>query len=273
MATLRIGAPGYVSARPLIYGLVEEPRRDVVVTYAEPGDLADALDRGALDAALIPSIEYLRGIGSHFVHGPGVVAAGRTGGIVLVSDRPVADIRRIAVFEKCRTPLAALRFVLDGLYNTLPDFCVYKGPPEEWHQHYDGILLDGDNGIGYCRNNLRDGEKCHDIGEMWTDLFPRPLVLSLWAYNDSALGSSLTDILTGSRDYGIKHLSMLADGVAKSTQHDSQFLYKFFATGWRYDVGPKELEGLRLLEQHAMRYQLIQRERVDESQPRQESRA
>lgn len=263
LGTLRIGAPGYVSARPLIYGLMEQTRKDVILTYADPGDLAESLNRGQLDAALIPSIEFLRGAGNHFVDGPGVITNGRTGGIVLVTEGPVTDVRRIAVFEKCRTPLAALRFVLDGLYNTLPDFCVYKGPLENWSDYYDGILLDGDNGIDYCRNRRRDGEKCHDIGELWCTLFPVPLVLSLWAYNDDRLTDPLGKLLIDSRDYGMKNLSMLADGVARTSDYDSQFLYKYFATGWRYDLGPKEQEGLKLLEEHALRYQLIQRPRFD----------
>jgi chorismate dehydratase len=262
LGTLRIGAPGYVSARPLIYGLMEQARKNVVLTYADPGDLAESLERGQLDAALIPSIEFLRGVGSYYVDGPGVVTTGKTGGIVLVAARPVGEVKRIAVFEKCRTPLAALRFVLDGLYNTLPDFCVYKGPLDNWAEYYDGILLDGDNGIGYCRNRLRDGETCHDIGELWCTLFPAPLVLSLWAYNDHRLTDTLGKLLTDSRDYGMKNLSMLADGVARTGDYDSQFLYKYFATGWRYDLGPQEQEGLRLLQEHALRYQLIQRARL-----------
>lgn len=263
MSTLRIGAPGYVSARPLIYGLMQQTRRDVLLTYGDPGDLADSLDRGTLDAALIPSIEYLRGIGKHFVTGPAVIANGTTGGIILVTERPVTEVKRVAVFEKCRTPLAALRFVLDGLYNTLPDFCVYKGPAARWHEYYDAILLDGDAGINYKRNDLRDGETCHDIGELWCTLFPRPLVLSLWAYNDEGLEDTLATLLRKSRDYGMKHLSMLADGVSKCSDFDSQFLYRYFATGWTYELGDREQEGLRLFEEHALRYQLIQRSRLE----------
>jgi chorismate dehydratase len=249
---------------------MQQTRRDVLLTYGEPGDLAESLENGKLDAALIPSIEYLRGVGNHYVDGPAVVANGATGGIFLVTDRPMADVKRVAVFEKCRTPLAALRFVLDGLYNTLPDFCVYKGPASKWHEYYDAILLDGDNGINYKRSELRDGEQCHDIGSLWCTLFPRPLVLSLWAYNEERMTNTLTTLLTNSRDHGMKHLSMLADGVAKNSEFDSQFLYRYFATGWSYDLGEKEQEGLRLLEQHALRYQLIQRARFDDSLQRQE---
>jgi chorismate dehydratase len=263
LKTIRIGAPGYISARPLIYGLMQQPRTDVILTYDEPSDLAEALERGSLDVALIPSIEFLRGTGKHYVNGPAVVVNARTNGLVLVTDRPITEIRRVAVAEKCRTTLAAMRIVLDGLYNVLPDFCVFKGESEEWRNNYDAVLLDGDNGIRYCDKQLRENEECHDIAEMWSKLFPHPLVLSLWAYNDLGLSDRLSELLGKSRDFGVQNLSILADGVARTSQYKSAFLYDYFASGWTYNTGEEEEQGLRLLEDHALRYQLIQNPRLE----------
>jgi chorismate dehydratase len=263
LETIRIGAPGYISARPLIYGLMQEPRTDVIMTYDEPSDLAEALENESVDAALIPSIEFLRGTGKHYINGPALVAKAKTNGIVLVTDRRVSEIRRVAVAEKCRTTLAAMRIVLDGLYNILPDFCVFKGEPEEWRDRYDAVLLDGDNGIRYCDKQLRENEQSYDIAEMWFRLFSQPLVLSLWAYNDLTMTDTLTELLCNSRDFGVRNLSMLADGVARTSHYGSEFLYNYFASGWTFTVGEEEEHGLRLLEEHALRYQLIQEPRFE----------
>lgn len=269
MRKIRIGAPDYVSSRPLIYGLRTQRPRHVELSYGEPGELATALEQNRLDVALVPSIEYLRGVGEHIVAGPAIVVRGRTGGVLLATNRPIDEIERIAVAENSRTPVAVLRILLDKAYGTLPDFCVFKNDPDLWRENFDAVLLTGDRGLDYCMRKLQDNETCHDVGEMWCSLFPAPLVLSLWLYNDEALGPQLGELLTQSRDAGMRELSLLADELARTTSFDSRFLYDYLSRGWSYAMGAPEEAGLKLLEDHALEYQLIQKRRLSEIHARQ----
>lgn len=262
MGKIRIGTPDYLSIRPLIYGLTRRRDPGWQLVYGEPGELATALEREQLDIALIPSIEYLRGVGRLFIAGPALVLTGGTGGLLLATDRPISDIDRVAVAENSRTPVAALRILLDKAYHVTPDFCVFKGETDKWQDEYDAILLTGDQGIRYRMTNLRANEICHDLGEMWCSLYPSPLVLALWAYNNARIGSEFRPVLTDSRDLGVNSLSLLAEGVARTTEYDSQFVYEYLNRGWGYSMGPLEEGGLRLLEDHAIDYQLIQRRRL-----------
>ncbi|MFQ5510808.1 MAG: MqnA/MqnD/SBP family protein [Candidatus Krumholzibacteriia bacterium] len=262
MNKLRIGAPGHLAARPLVFGLMRNSRAQVDLVYDEPGRLATALDRRELDAALIPSIEFLRGTGGHYVQGPAQIAGVNTRSLVLVTDRDLPSTSRIAVNENSRTPLAVLRIVLDKLHHTTPDFCVFKGDPDKWCEAYDGVLLTGDRGLDHWLENRNENAATYDLGEMWAALFPHPLVLSLWAYNDEKLGERLQELLVSARDFGIQNLSILSDGVAQSSSYDGEVLYNFFATSWKYDLGRAEEQGLKVLEQHALEYQLIQHSRL-----------
>src|SRR5262245_47315524 len=56
---VRIGAVGYLNARPLVYGLERNAR--YAVRYDIPSECARLLHAGEIDLGLIPSIEYLRG--------------------------------------------------------------------------------------------------------------------------------------------------------------------------------------------------------------------
>ena len=56
----RVGAVSYLNARPLYYRLCEFAP-DIILTMEVPSRLAEQLAAGALDLALIPSVEYLRG--------------------------------------------------------------------------------------------------------------------------------------------------------------------------------------------------------------------
>ena len=255
-----MGAPAHLAVRPLIYGLTSNRYDDVDLVYDEPGRVASALSAGSVDAALVPSIEYLRGVGRHVVGGPALVARGGTPSLVLVAQKDVAEIERIAVNQHCRTPVAVLRIVLDRLHGVLPDLCVLKGQPE-WKKEFDGILLAGDRGLDYLARRAAGHDIRYDLGEMWQSLFSVPLVLSLWAYNDERLGDRLAEVLTDSRNFGMSNLSLLADGVSRTCAHDSQLLYNYYSQVWSYDLGRQEKEGLGALEESALEYHLIQHPR------------
>lgn len=255
----RIGIPTYLSARPLVFGLLQRRHPGVDLVQDCPAGLAEALERGSVDAALIPSIEFLRGVGRHLVVGPAQIARGRTGSLLLATDHRLEDVQRIAVDECCRTPLAVLRIVLDRLHRTLPDFCVFKGPGTTWRDNHDAVLLCGNRGVAHAASPEYECKHCYDLGQMWAALGSHPLVLLVWAYNDESRGRLIEEIVTESRDFGIRHLSVLAEEAAQSTGYDSRFLYDYFSTGWGFDLGEDEEAGLRVLHEYANEYQLIQR--------------
>jgi chorismate dehydratase len=263
MANVRIGAPNHISVRPLIHGLQTSSRPNIVLSYGEPGELADALEDRRLDAALVPSIEFLRGVGSGFVPGPALVIKGHTGGIFLVTDRPIEQIKRIAVSVSCRTPVAALRVVLDQVHHIMPDFCVSHADAGNWRGDYDAILLSDDQGLRYGQNGNGSDAICHDVGTMWCSLHETPLVLGLWAYNDASLSDDLASLLRESRDCGMADLSLVAASIARTTSYDSEFLHRYLSGGFGYNMGTPEAEGLRRLEDYALQYRLIRRPRVE----------
>jgi chorismate dehydratase len=237
----------------------------MTLRYGEPGELADALELGRLDAALIPSIEYLRGVGAGFVPGPALVVKGRTGAILLVTNRPIDTIRRIAVSPNCRTPVAALRIVLDKLHHIMPDFCVSRVDASAWRDDYDAILLAGDQGIRYRQIDNHPDEISHDIGAMWWSLHKKPLVLALWAYNDAAVAGELGGLLVESRNRGVEDLASVADTLSRETSYTRESVHQLLSDGLGYDLGPTEEEGLRLLEDYALQYQLSRRRRLTTS--------
>lgn len=262
---IRLGATYYLCARPLLFGITRSPMKNVELSYDEPGTLADKLEKGELDVALIPSIEFLRGVGNHFIKGPALVTRQLAGGLLLVSRKPLDEIGRIAVDEFCRTPIAALRIVLDSQHHLLPDICVAKNTDYSWREHYDAVLLSGDRALEYLHENPEGQDSVYDIGQMWYRLTATPLVDSLWAYNDESLEGHLEKILNTSRNLGVSSLSVLANGLASTTPYDPGFLHDHLSTRWGYQLGGTGLEGLKLLEDYARRYKLIRKRRLEES--------
>ncbi|NIM19350.1 MAG: hypothetical protein GTO51_03115 [Candidatus Latescibacteria bacterium] len=266
MKTLRIGAPSFISVRPLLFGITRRPEKHVHLAYDEPGNLASSLERGALDAALIPSIEFLRGVGAHHIEGPAVIGNNSSSSLILVAKEDISKVRRIAVDEFARTPVVVLRIVLDHLFHVMPDICVAKDVEDSWRETFDAVLLTGDRGLRfvYHQQERAEDENIYNLSELWHTLASRPLVLSLWAYNDKHLEGALRKVLITSRNLGVQNLSLLSDGIAQTSEYNGEFLYEQFSKGWRYDLGPGDIEGLKTLEEYAFRYQLIQEKRSRE---------
>lgn len=263
MRKIRIGCSTYLSVQPLVCGLTQSPQDDVELVHDTPGQLAVALERGRVDAALVPAIEFLRGVGKRYLRGPAQIATGSTGSLILATNRKLADVERIAVDENSRTPLAVLRIVLDKLHKITPDFCVFKGDPKSWCDAYDGVLFTGDSGLDHFAHRCDDADvTCYDLGEMWNSLFPQPLVLSVWAYNDDHLEERLRTLCVQSRDYGVKNLDRLSKSVAKDSEYDAPFLRDYYSNGWSFDMDRGAEEGLRVLETCALEYELIRRPRL-----------
>lgn len=263
---IRIGASDHLANRPLLFGLAEKARDGVELVAEEPGSLALALERGELDAALIPSIEFLRGVGEYTVPGPALVAKGGTRGLLLVAKKPIAQVERIAVDEFSRTPLVALRAVLDKEFSILPDLCVVKRRPlnaSNWREEFDAALLTDDEALQYAERETNPSEACYDVGEMWCSMFAQPLVVSIWAYNDSRLGKELGPVLVAARDRGVRQLADLCGEVARASTYSAEFLLQYYTSVWGFHLGPAEEEGLRLLEDVAYEYQLLQDRRLE----------
>jgi predicted solute-binding protein len=261
LGPIRIGAPEFVSVRPLVYGLLREPAARVVFAYRPPAILAEMLERELLDAALIPSIEFLRGVGRHIIEGPALVAQPGRGSALLVTRKPLETLASVAVTESCRSPVAVLRVALAETHGVTPDFLVEKNP-SAWQERHDAVLLTGDTALSRLAQPEAEGETVHDVVDMWHAVTGKPLVLGTWAYNDPDLAEPLTALLVLSRNLGAQHLSRLADGIARTSAFSPEFLYDSLSRRWSYALGTEEMQGLRVLEELALKYDLLRSARL-----------
>src|SRR3954469_12243402 len=99
---VRIGAVGYLNARPLTWALDRSPER-WQVRYDLPAVCARLLYDGEVDLGLVPSIEYLRSEPYRFVRAGGIGSRGAGASVALFPRRPMGEIRHIALDTSSRT--------------------------------------------------------------------------------------------------------------------------------------------------------------------------
>ena len=149
MTPVRLGAVGYLNARPLVYGLERSPR--FTVRFDVPSTCATLLHEGGIDVGLIPSIEYLRGptdAGSYrVVPDLAIASRGAIASVALYTTRPIADVRSIAMDTSSRTSIALVAVLCARLFKIRP--AIEPGGPDVTAMlaHCDAALLIGDNAL------------------------------------------------------------------------------------------------------------------------------
>ena len=88
IAQVRIGAVGYLNARPLTWALDRRPDR-WLERYDVPAVCAALLHEGKVDLGLSPSIEYLQSEDYRFVPGVGIGSRGPVASVALYTRMPV----------------------------------------------------------------------------------------------------------------------------------------------------------------------------------------
>lgn len=260
VSQLRFGAADFISTRPLLAGLT---KNGSFLRFESPAALVDSLVRGHYDTALVPAIEYLRGAGRFLVNGPALVGRPAPGGIVLISQKPLAEVERVAVGEFCRTPVAALRIVLGEMHRVCPDLLVEKRIGEDdWRDRYDAALLTADAALREVTSPPVQGLTRYNVTEMWRTLTRTPLVQAVWAYNEKSLGEQITRALVESRRIGLDNLPAQCDELAGTTGLDAMTIHDHLSRSWSYELGEREMEGLRALNDYACHYDLIRESRL-----------
>ena len=125
MNRVRLGAVGYLNARPLVFGL--EDVADFQLRFDVPSRCAELLHGGGIDVGLIPSIEYHRpsaGSGAHdeyqVVPGLSIASRGEVASVALFTTRAMSDVRSIALDVSSRTSVALVRVLCSRHYGIGP---------------------------------------------------------------------------------------------------------------------------------------------------------
>ena len=143
---VRIGAVSYLNSKPLIRDLDQLlPDADLILDY--PSCLADALSRGELDVALIPSVEYFRHTGYRILSDACVAARGEVLSVKLYCRVHPGDVRRVALDEGSRTSAALAQVILAERYGVIPEIEPLSMQSLTSDSTADAVLLIGDRAM------------------------------------------------------------------------------------------------------------------------------
>jgi chorismate dehydratase len=244
MATpIRIGAVSYLNAKPLYYRL-REFAPDVRLSMDVPSRLAEQLADGALDVALIPSVEYLRGAhrGYEIIPGFAIAAHGAVRSVKLFSRVPWEQVGRLALDAGSRTSQVLARIWLHAAHGVRPEQ-VEELPlgVSALESTADAVLVIGDRAMRVPGDSFHD---VVDLGQAWHSLTGLPFVFALWVARGGVELGDLPDALERSRATGLSMASSLARTHGPRLGLDYATCYDYLTRILSYDLGEPEIAGL-----------------------------
>ena len=254
-AKVQVGAVSYLNTKPLVYQLASlAPQAELV--FDLPSRLADALETGRLDVALIPSIEYLRNPSYAIVSDACIGCRGPVLSVKLLSRTPIRRIRTLALDEGSRTSAALVRILLKQRYGLAPEWTPLPIGVDPEQSRADAVLLIGDRAIHPPADSFAEQ---WDLGEEWRRWSGLPFVFAMWTARRGSDLTGLEEALASARDHGIAHLAEIAQAEAAGVGLTVDECLAYFRDYLHFYLGPDERRGLELFGRCAKRWSSCRR--------------
>lgn len=252
---VRIGAVAYLNTRPLIYDLEHlAPAAELVLDL--PSRLAEFLEEGSLDVALIPVIEYFRSGTYRIVPNIAIASDGPVLSVTLFSRVPWPQMRRVALDEGSRTSAALAQILLRQRYGVTPEIVPLPMDATAEEADADAVLLIGDRAMRAC---LPGFPHAFDLGQEWHDWTDLPFVYAVWTVRAGADLGPVEAALHEAKRRGCANVGPIASREAPRLGLDGGFCRRYLSNIIRYDLGSRELAGLRRFYQLACELGLARR--------------
>ena len=234
---LRISVVDFLNARPLTWGLLQDPPPGVAVSRDLPSVCAARLASGEADVGLIPSIEYQRIPGLKVVPGLGIAASSEVRSVLLVSDVSREKIRSVELDPASRTSAALTRILLRRVYGVNPEYReTGSGSPA------DARLVIGDPALKTRLN----GHVVLDLAAEWRAFSGHPFVFAFWAVREGADTAEVTALLRRSHAIGIHQFDRLVRDESAASGLSVPVVEDYLRPALHFELDTGDLEGLSL---------------------------
>lgn len=177
----RISVVSYLNSKPYVAALSAEGIREHIVVSGDiPALCAQKLRDGLADAGLVPAAILPALNAPHLICDFGIAADGVVDSVIVVSNDPLTEIKRIFLDKESRTSVALTRILAEEWWQIQPEWI-----PEKTEQN----LLDlskGDAAVIIGDRALRHRHQftyVFDLAGEWKQMTGLPFVFAVWAGN------------------------------------------------------------------------------------------
>jgi len=243
MPALRLSVVQYLNTVPLIWGMLHGMQKDRFnLKLTVPSGCADAIAGRQADVGIVPSIEFQRIEDVAIIPGMSIASKFEVKSVVLLSKKPLAEVKTVALDQSSRTSAALVRILLQKFYSRQADFIPAAPDPVEMLKHADAALLIGDPALTY--NGPR--AEAYDLAREWRKFTGLPFVFAVWMGQPGANLSLSRQDFVASRDFGLAHVDDIAAEYAPLLGLTPSFVRVYLTRNIDYSLDEENLQGLKL---------------------------
>ncbi len=256
MSPIRVGIVDYLNSWPLAWSFLrgEAPER-FAASYHPPAIVARMLAAGELDVGLIPSIELQRIEGLEVLPGLCVAAEREVRSVLMVSNRPPGEIRRLALDLNSRTSAALVQILLAERYGVEPE-CIEASPDiDQMLSDADAALIIGDPALHVERGRYL----VFDLAREWRELTGYPFVFAVWAVRAEVADEELRPVFGASLAAGLEAIDVMAARATEELGLELPVVVEYLTRNLSYTLGEDETRGLEEYFRRAAERGLVER--------------
>ncbi|HEY1686802.1 MAG TPA: menaquinone biosynthesis protein [Tepidisphaeraceae bacterium] len=254
----RIGCVSYLNAKPLIFGLEQQP--DIQLDLEVPAKLLDGLLAKRFEVALLPVIDYQRMENLALLPAGGIGSEDETLTVRIFSTVPIEQIRSLSCDIESHTSVALARIILQESFGIHPEFVASTAA--------DAELLIGDKVIARMQSEMQNSQARSkksksssafqlDLGSAWRKLTSLPFLFACWtARRDADLGD-VPQRLLAARKRGMENIPRIVQRDAIPLGWPAEVARKYLTEHLSYEVSPRQIQAVELFHQLAARHGLI----------------
>lgn len=257
---ITLGVVSYLNALPL-YRTLEVSGR-VNVRRAVPSRLAQMLENGECDAAIMPVVDFLRGTGSQIISdaciGTQPEKNGQVQSVLLFHRTPLNQLQSVAVDSSSHSSVALTRVLLGDAYGITPPFIEHAPNLPAMLEKHDGALIIGDAALEAVRDHA--DVPVLDLGAAWTAHTGLPFVFAAWiARNDmeETAAHELGELLNGARDDGEADIAAIVAGKPFPASLGDAQIEDYLQNAVEFHLSPAHREAIELFRARCAHYELL----------------
>lgn len=180
MQKIKISAVSYLNSKPFIYGLEHSPIMEQIDLQLDiPSVCAAKLKEGTADLGLIP-VAVIPQLPQHYIISDFCIGAeGKVASVMLYSDVPLNEIRKILLDYQSRTSVTLVQVLARHFWKIDPEWVRAGTDYEQSVSDSTAAVIIGDRTFG-----LEGKYKyTYDLSEEWYKFTGLPFVFACWVSN------------------------------------------------------------------------------------------
>jgi len=177
--------------------------------------------------------------------------------ILLVSNRPIDQIRTVALDNSSRSSAALIQILFAKYWNLDVRFAPADPELDRMLTQHDAALLIGDPALQVDRSRYLTW----DLAEEWRAFTGKPFVFAFWAIRNAAAPeqelAGIGESFSMSRDAGLRHIPELAGEWADKLKLSREHIAEYLSENIHYRLDDENIAGMQLFFHYAAELRIL----------------